>query len=77
MSSHRHMLQEWLRKKDIHVSDQDNLFDNGLDSLNLVRLVLSLERSLGIKLAGKDFNKSTYASVQSIEEHLLRLGGQA
>ncbi len=50
------------------------LFDYEMDSLIEVTLALELEREFGVKIYGQPLEKRALASMQSIEELLVRLG---
>ena len=48
------------------VSDQDSLFDRGLDSLMTVLLIAKLEEKLGKNLNLNDFSQDKFESINSI-----------
>ena len=58
---------------------QDNdtpLEQGGLDSLMLALLIIELEREFQIKIPVVPLIKEHYESIDSIEKHLIELGGR-
>jgi acyl carrier protein len=58
-----------------HDTDE-NLFELGLDSLLLVRLVMSLEKQFSLKLT-KNFDRNNFSTLQRIEDHIVSLQGKS
>lgn len=52
------------------------LEQGGLDSLMLALLIIELERGFKIKIPVMPLLKEHYASIDSIEKHLIALGAQ-
>lgn len=48
-----------------------NLFELGLDSLSLVKLILSLEKQFSLSLVQKNFSKEPFSTFNKIREHIL------
>ena len=71
------LIKKSLHDLDIECRDEnESLFDLGLDSLLLVRLVMSLEKAFSIKLT-KNFNRANFSTLKNIENHILSLQREA
>ncbi len=57
------------------VSDDQSLIDNGVvDSLGIFRLVTFLEENFGVKIGDEEISADNLASVDMIEQLVLRKG---
>jgi methoxymalonate biosynthesis acyl carrier protein len=57
------------------VSDDQSLIDNGVvDSLGIFRLVTFLEENFGVKIGDEEISADNLASVDLIEQLVLRKG---
>jgi len=72
---HTQLVKEALSKLGIEFNDEnENLFDLGLDSLLLVRLVISLERVFSLKLV-KNFDRANFSTAKNIAKHISSVQG--
>lgn len=55
------------------LSEETNLFDLGMDSLSVVRLVVALEEELGIQIPAYDLSAELFHRLGSLVEFLLGL----
>ena len=62
------IVQKYL--KDSNVSDTDDLFEHGLDSLNLLRLIIELEEEIGIFVDLDDLDYENFSTIKNMREYI-------
>lgn len=50
------------------ITDNDNLFGLGLDSLNIINLIIAIENKYNIKFADEDLKLKNWESINNIKE---------
>jgi D-alanine--poly(phosphoribitol) ligase subunit 2 len=56
-----------------HLSEDDSLFDLGLDSFGSVQLMLGLEERFGIEFPDELLNRKSFSSIRAIREAVSSL----
>ncbi|WP_392445823.1 phosphopantetheine-binding protein [Sneathia vaginalis] len=52
------------------IKDTDNLYDNGLDSLEIIDLILFIENEFSIDIDVENINYENFSSISKIEKFL-------
>lgn len=52
------------------VDDNDNLYDSGLDSLGVVRLLVAIEDELKLYIAITELERETFSTIEQITNHV-------
>lgn len=50
------------------IGKNDNLFNLGLDSLNVIKLIIGIEEELNIKFQDKDIDSKNWKSIENINK---------
>lgn len=50
------------------IEKNDNLFNLGLDSLNVIKLIIGVEEELNVKFYDKDIDSENWKSVENINK---------
>ena len=50
------------------IEKNDNLFNLGLDSLNVIKLIIGIEEKLNIKFQEKNINRNNCKSIENINK---------
>ena len=50
------------------IEKNDNLFNLGLDSLNVIKLIIGIEEELNIKFQDKDIDSKNWKSIENINK---------
>ena len=50
------------------IEKNDNLFNLGLDSLNVIKLIIGIEEELNIKFHDKDIDSKNWKSIENINK---------
>ena len=50
------------------IEKNDNLFNLGLDSLNVIKLIIGIEEELNIKFQDKDIDSKNWKSIEKINK---------
>jgi acyl carrier protein len=58
---------------DFPADKDENLFEIGIDSLSLVRLVMALEKRFSLRLATKSFDRDHFSTLRKMESHIESL----
>lgn len=56
---------------DAEVSDTENLFETGLDSLGVVRLLVSIQEELGLYIAITEIERDIFSTVDQISAYVF------
>ncbi|MEH7051623.1 acyl carrier protein [Bacillus pseudomycoides] len=76
-TSLRNYIEETLIKildRKIIISNESNLYNEGLDSLNIVTLIIEFENDLGIEIQDNDLSMENFKDLTSIENFLKKYG---
>ena len=65
-SSLHQLISEQLFHLDEHFSEDSNLYQEGLDSMALMQLILLLEQEFDIRLEPSDLGRENFQSLQAI-----------
>lgn len=69
-ASLRHLINEQLISLDDSVTDDSNLYEEGLDSMAFMQLILLLEQEFGIVLDPADLNRDNFASLNKLSRFI-------
>lgn len=71
----RTIVQRYIKNESL--SDEDNLVENGLDSLNFVKLIVDLEEEYGVTIEDEELLIENFNSVKDIVKYLREKCGVA
>ncbi|YCM46536.1 acyl carrier protein [Verrucomicrobiaceae bacterium 227] len=66
----RQLIDEQLFSLDHSVTDDSDLYEEGLDSMALMQLILLLEQEFGIVLDPADLNRDNFASLNELSRFI-------
>ena len=69
-ASLRQLIDDQLFRLDPAVTDDSDLYEEGLDSMALMQLILLLEQEFGIVLDPADLNRDNFASLNKLSHFI-------
>ena len=59
-------------KPDSEISENTELFDNLIDSFDLINLILEIENEYKIQIPMEDINEDVFKTVKSLQEYIAK-----